>query len=80
MCLAIPARVIALHGEEMGTVDLGGVERKVSLALVDAEVGDYVIVHVGVAISCLDEEEAKRTLAMFYELNDQLSESDEIPK
>ena len=70
MCLAIPARVTALTGKDMGVVDLGGIEREVSLALVDADVGDYVIVHVGIAISKLDEEEAKRTLALFNELNE----------
>ena len=68
MCLAIPAMVTALHDENMGTVNLGGVEREVSLALVDAAVGDYVIVHVGIAISTVDEEEAKRTLELFAEL------------
>ena len=79
MCLAIPARVTALSGENMGVVDLGGVEREVSLALVDADVGDYVIVHVGIAISRLDEEEAKRTLSLFAELNEISSSLDENP-
>lgn len=69
MCLAIPAKVTALHEGDMATVNLGGVEREVSLALVDAGVGDYVIVHVGIAISTLDEDEAKETLALFAELN-----------
>jgi len=68
MCLAIPAKITALHDDNMGMVNLGGVEREVSLALVDAAVGDYVIVHVGIAISRLDENEAKRTLALFDEL------------
>ncbi|MFC1536753.1 HypC/HybG/HupF family hydrogenase formation chaperone [Pseudomonadota bacterium] len=68
MCLAIPARVTAVSGD-MATVELGGVEREVSLALVEAAVGDYVIVHVGIAISRLDEDEAARTLALFAELN-----------
>jgi len=68
MCLAIPAKVVELHGAGVGIVELGGVRREVSLALVDATVGDYVIVHVGVAISLLDPEEAERTLALFDEL------------
>jgi len=68
MCLAIPARISSISGD-MATVELGGVEREVSLALVDAAVGDYVIVHVGIAISKLDEDEAARTLALFAELN-----------
>jgi hydrogenase expression/formation protein HypC len=69
MCLAIPARIVALHGENMATVEIGGIERDVSLALVDADVGDYVIVHVGIAISTLDEDEAVKTLALFAELD-----------
>jgi hydrogenase expression/formation protein HypC len=70
MCLAIPARITTLHGEKMATVEIGGVEREVSLALVDADVGDYVIVHVGIAISTLDENEAMKTLALFAELDE----------
>jgi hydrogenase expression/formation protein HypC len=70
MCLAIPARIVALHGENMATVEIGGIERDVSLALVDADVGDYVIVHVGIAISTLDEDEAVKTLALFAELDE----------
>jgi hydrogenase expression/formation protein HypC len=68
MCLAIPALIVErLEGEE-GLIDLGGVRKRVSLSLVpEAEVGDYVIVHVGYAISRLDPEEAARTLALFAE-------------
>ena len=68
MCLAIPARVVALLDDENCTVDLGGVKKTVSLALVeDVVVGDYVIVHVGYALSRLDPQEAARTLARFAE-------------
>ena len=66
MCLALPARVAALLPDEMAVVDLGGVRKEISLALVDdAAVGDYVIVHVGFALSRLDPEEAEQTLALF---------------
>jgi hydrogenase expression/formation protein HypC len=69
MCLAIPARVVELQGAEQALVDLGGVRKQVSLALVpDAVPGDYVIVHVGHAIGRLDPDEAERTLALFAEL------------
>lgn len=68
MCLAIPARIISLHDEKMATVEIGGVQREVSLALVDAAENDYVIVHVGIAISKLDEDEAQKTLALFADL------------
>ena len=65
MCLAVPARVIACHDDDRATVDLGGVTLTISLALVDqVAVDDYVIVHVGYALSKLDRVEAERTLAM----------------
>ncbi len=68
MCLAIPARVVDLPGPETATVDVGGVRKRISLALVDGvALGDYVIVHVGYALTKLDPEEAARTLATFAE-------------
>ena len=68
MCLAIPARVVALPEPETALIDLGGVRKRVSLALVDGvAVGDYVIVHVGYALTRLDPAEAERTLAVFAE-------------
>lgn len=70
MCLALPAEVVErLEGDE-AMVNLGGVRKAISLALVpEACVGDYVIVHVGHAIGLLDPEEARRTLALFAELD-----------
>ncbi|AKU14590.1 hydrogenase assembly chaperon [Azoarcus sp. CIB] len=66
MCLAIPARIVELLPGDACRVDLGGVRKEISLALVDgAEVGDYVIVHVGYALSKLDQDEAEQTLALF---------------
>ena len=68
MCLAIPARIVELLPGDACRVDLGGVRKEISLALVDgAEVGDYVIVHVGYALSKLDQDEAEQTLALFAE-------------
>ncbi|RVT50110.1 HypC/HybG/HupF family hydrogenase formation chaperone [Rubrivivax albus] len=68
MCLALPARIVALDGDD-ATVDLGGVRKGVSIALTPGvAVGDYVIVHVGHAIGVVDPEEAQRTLALFAEL------------
>jgi hydrogenase expression/formation protein HypC len=65
MCLAIPARVVALAALDVARIDLGGVQKEISLALVDdVRIGDYVIVHVGYALTKLDPEEAERTLAM----------------
>lgn len=66
MCLAIPARVAELLEGDKAVVDLGGVRKEISLALVEGvSVGDYVIVHVGYALSRLDEDEARQTLALF---------------
>ena len=68
MCLAIPARVVELQGNDTAIVDLGGVRKDVSLVLVeDVAVGDYVIVHVGYALTRLDPEEAEKTLAVMAE-------------
>jgi len=79
MCLGIPGKVTEVYGSEglpMGMVDFGGVRREVCLAYVADEVdaGDYVIVHVGFAISKVDEEEARRT----FKLLEELSELDEL--
>jgi hydrogenase expression/formation protein HypC len=69
MCLAIPARVAEILAGDQAVVDLGGVRKDISLALVDGvQVGDYVIVHVGYALNKLDPEEAERTLALFAEM------------
>lgn len=73
MCLALPARVVEMSEDGMGKVDMGGALKDISLALVEGvEVGDYVIVHVGYALSRLDREEAEETLAIFAEM-EQLS-------
>ena len=69
MCLALPALVTELLPEDSAKVNLGGVTKTVSLALVsDVAVGDYVIVHVGYALSVIDPEEAAKTLALFEEM------------
>ncbi len=66
MCLAIPVRVVELVGDDQALVDLDGVRKEVSLQLVEGvQVGDYVILHVGYALTKLDPEEAERTLALF---------------
>ncbi|MCU0773887.1 MAG: HypC/HybG/HupF family hydrogenase formation chaperone [Ideonella sp.] len=71
MCLAIPARVVELRGADQALVELGGVRKAVSIALVSGvTVGDYVIVHVGHALAVVDPDEAERTLALFAELED----------
>ncbi len=69
MCLAVPALLVALRPGEQAVVQLGGIRKDISVALVpEARVGDYVILHVGHAIGVLDPAEAERTLALFAEL------------
>lgn len=71
MCLAIPAQVVELLADEMAVVDLAGVRKEISLALVDGvALGDYVIVHVGYALNKLDPDEAARTLELFAEIGE----------
>jgi hydrogenase expression/formation protein HypC len=68
MCLALPVRVVELKDGDLAVVDLGGVRKEISLALVDGvATGDYVILHVGYALTRLDPVEAERTLAAFAE-------------
>src|SRR5512141_1081667 len=75
MCLAIPGRVASISGEDplsrTGKVNFGGIIKEVSLAYVpEAVVGDYVIVHVGFALSRLDEDEAQKTLDYFRQMGE----------
>ena len=68
MCLAVPTRIQSIEGDA-GVVEIGGVERTISLVLTpEARVGDYAIVHTGFAISILDEAEALETLRLFAEM------------
>jgi hydrogenase expression/formation protein HypC len=68
MCLAIPVRVVDLLPDNMANVSLDGVKKAVSLALVeDVQVGDYVVLHVGFALTKIDAAEAERTLALLAE-------------
>lgn len=77
MCLGVPGRVVDLHeddGISMARVDFGGVLRRVCIEHVkDAKPGEWVLVHVGFALTRIDEEEAKRVFALLKEL-DQLDE------
>ncbi len=66
MCLAVPMKVIDLHGDNMGVAELGGTHYNVELSLIpDVKIGNYVIVHAGYAIEMLDEEEANERLEFF---------------
>ncbi len=68
MCLAIPAKVVS-RKQDIAQVDFGeGVLREVNVALVDVEVGDYVLVHAGYAIQVLDKKEALETISLWNEI------------
>lgn len=76
MCLAIPVCIQSLEDNDLAVVDIGGVRKTISVALIDElEVGDYVILHVGYALNKLDKEEARKTLALFGELEDQADDN-----
>ncbi len=72
MCLGVPGKVIEVFDEEglrMGTVDFGGIRRKACLEYApEVEVGSYVVIHVGFAISVVDEEEAARSYELLAEM------------
>ncbi len=70
MCLAVPAEVKSIEGH-VATVDYGGVKRTANISLVDAKVGDFVIVHAGYAIQVMDREEAEKTLDIFRQMLEQ---------
>lgn len=68
MCLAIPAKVVKIHGD-VAKVDFGeGVLREVNVALVEAKVDEYVLVHAGYAIQVIDRKEAEETLRLWNEI------------
>jgi len=80
MCLAIPGKVEKITGPmddtfRTGLVSFGAIRKEINLAMVpEAKVGDYVLVHVGVAISIVDEDEANQT----FELLQKMGETDEL--
>lgn len=74
MCLGIPGRITETYEKEglrMGTIDFGGTQREACLAYVpEASVGDYVLIHVGFAISQISESEAQETMALLQQIAD----------
>ncbi len=83
MCLAVPGRIEAITNDDpimrSGRVNFGGVIREVNLAYVpEADVGDYVIVHVGFALQRLDEEEAQRLLETLREMETSVADGSEV--
>ena len=69
MCLAMPAQITQLLDQQRAVVNLGGIEKEISVALIEEiSIGDFVIIHTGYALTRLDETEAKKTLAIFEEM------------
>ena len=72
MCLGIPGKIISIYSQDglsMAKVDFGGVVKEICLTYTpQAQIGDYALVHVGFAISLIDEEEAQRTYALLEEI------------
>lgn len=81
MCLAIPGKIVEIIDEanHIAKVDVGGVRRNVSLALLDdARLGDYVLIHVGFAMSKVDEQEAEQTLRLLAEMGELQQQMEEM--
>lgn len=67
MCLAVPLKLIKIN-DDIGTIESGGIRRKVNLSLVENPMlGDFVVVHAGFAITIMDQEEGEKTLALINE-------------
>jgi hydrogenase expression/formation protein HypC len=74
MCLAIPAKIMNIDGTK-ANVDFGqGVLREVNISLVEAKVGEYVLVHAGYAITIIEEKEAKETLSLWNNILESVQE------
>ena len=80
MCLAIPTQVVEISGDETAVVELGGIRKSISTALLDeVAVGDYVIVHVGYALERLNVAEAEETLRLFAEMAASVADEPVLP-
>jgi hydrogenase expression/formation protein HypC len=85
MCLAVPGKILSITGDDpmlrTGKVSFGGIVKEVSLAYVpEAQVNDYVLVHVGFAISRIDEAEAAEVFEILKEMDELEGLDDEIPR
>lgn len=77
MCLAVPAKIVALGADAQATIDMMGVQRSASLRLTpEAQVGDYVLIHAGFSIQVIDAQEAAETIELLREIEE--LETDEL--
>ena len=74
MCLAVPGKIIEINAEKLAIIDFGGISKEINCQLIQEEIqkGDYVLVHIGYAISKVDEKEALETLALWKEIGGEL--------
>ena len=80
MCVAIPMRITSVAGT-LATIETGGLTQRASLVLVpDAQVGDYVLVHAGYALTVLDEQDAKERMQLFAEMDELSAGEDDAPE
>ena len=81
MCLSIPSKIVEIDEDNIATVETMGVHRKVSLDLMGDEVhiGDYVLIHIGYAMSKIDEEDALESLSVYAEIISLIEEADRCP-
>ena len=77
MCLGIPVQLIEVENTNVGKVEIGGIRRRINLALLDnVKTGDYVLLHAGFAITKVDKEEAEETISLLNQLAKKLEEEE----
>lgn len=75
MCLAIPAKILKINGEN-ASVDYGGITKSVNISLVDVKIGDYILIHAGFAIQTINKDEAMKNLLAIKELDNAIANSE----
>lgn len=69
MCLAVPGKIVSINGD-LAEIDFGGVIKKANIAMVEAQIGQWAVIHAGFAIEIMDEEEAQETIKLWNEVLD----------
>ena len=69
MCLAMPGKVVEINGD-IAEIDFGGIIKQANVAMVEVEIGQWVVIHAGYAINVMDEEDAQETIALWNEFLD----------
>ena len=85
MCLAVPGRILSVEGDDpvlrCGRVDFSGIVKRINLAYVpEAKIGDYILVHVGFAISTVDEEEARQVFEYLHKIGELAELEEQAPR